>query len=88
MSNPKSSFLVRALWDSYERAVVPKEAGLEQRTECRRAFYAGAGAVFAAIASIIVDPTTEEVTVGDLLAMERIHEELDQFARDVQAGKA
>ena len=87
MSNPKSSFLVRALWDSYERAVVPKEAGLEQRTECRRTFYAGAGAVFAAIASI-VDPTTEEVTVGDLLAMERIREELVQFARDVQAGKA
>ncbi len=81
MPNPKSSFLVGALWDSYERAVVPKEAGLEQRTECRRAFYAGAGAVFAAIASI-VDPTTEEVTAGDLLA------ELVQFARDVQAGKA
>ena len=43
MPNPKSRFLVRALWDGYERAVVPKE---------------------------------------------RIHEELEQFSFDVQAGKA
>jgi len=29
-------------WKSYEREVVPVNAGAVQREECRRAFYAGA----------------------------------------------
>jgi hypothetical protein len=33
---------LQAQWESYRAAVVPKDAGLVQIEECRRAFYAGA----------------------------------------------
>lgn len=33
-------------WHSYDRQVVPRAAASVQREECRRAFYAGAHAMF------------------------------------------
>lgn len=42
MTEPIHRDLVRSYWESYEEHCVPREAGPEQRTETRRAFYAGA----------------------------------------------
>lgn len=49
---------IAAFWESYLSQVIPPEASESQRRETRRAFYAGAGAVFSVIVSGI-DQSTE-----------------------------
>jgi hypothetical protein len=39
-------------WLSYRRQVVPRDAGGVQVEECRRAFYAGAAALYAVVMGI------------------------------------
>lgn len=77
---------IRELWDSYARDVVPKDAPIVQRWETRRAFYAGAQALFTSILTML-DPG-EEPTEADLSKMDHLEEELTSFKEDVRAGRA
>jgi hypothetical protein len=74
-------------WQNFERVLLdPARAGRMQRQEMRRAFYAGAQSLFTLI-TLAVSPG-DEITQADLTLMEDIDQELKQFGRDVQAGKA
>lgn len=76
---------MKALWESY-RIVLPANASPTQIIETRRAFYAGAGALLAAIlASLTPGPEPQE---ADLAMMDSVHAELTQFAKDISEGKA
>lgn len=78
--------LIADAWDSYARNVVPADACAEQKTETRRAFYAGAQSLLVAMLTGL-DPESD-MTEGDMDRMDGIHVELRQFARDVEAGIA
>lgn len=73
-------------WRSYREDVLPNDAPSNQQIECRRAFYAGAQSLFEAI-MMNLGPG-EEPTEAEIAMMDEVHEELQQFARDVLAGKA
>lgn len=73
-------------WASYRERVVPPDAGELQVQECRRAFYAGAKAVWRAL--LLLDSGTEDATDEDLARMEGIGVELEEFGEDVKAGRA
>jgi hypothetical protein len=57
-----------------------------QLTETRRAFYAGANGLYAAIMNIL-EPGTE-ATDKDLEVMAGIHQEFIDFAEEMKKGKA
>ncbi|OGT59005.1 MAG: hypothetical protein A3E01_18570 [Gammaproteobacteria bacterium RIFCSPHIGHO2_12_FULL_63_22] len=78
--------LIKSAWNSYLARVIPADAPIVQVTESRRAFYAGAQALLGTLMARL-DPD-KEPTEADLVMMDSIKAELDQFARDVQAGKA
>lgn len=73
MSDPKHR--VMEAWRSY-RAQMPTNAPQIQFDECRRAFFAGAAALFGEITNL--DPGTEP-TDADLDKMSAIKAELDAF---------
>lgn len=78
--------LMAEQWDSFARAVLPKDAPAVQRQEMRRAFYAGAqGILFGVIA--ILAPEAEP-TDEDIRHMENLHQELQDFANLVEQGRA
>jgi hypothetical protein len=77
---------IKELWDSYAKDVVPKDAPTVQRWETRRAFYAGAQAVFMSILTML-DPGTEP-TEADLRKMDALDQELRIFKEEVRAGRA
>jgi hypothetical protein len=64
-------------WASYQADVVPAEAPSVQREECKRAFYAGAQAMFWAVMAA-TEPDDEDVCVAQLAAIER---EMQDFLR-------
>lgn len=73
-------------WDQFARAVLPVKTPPDQRREMRRAFYAGAQAIlFRVIAAFAPDtePTTEDVQI-----MEDLNQELIDFSKDVEKGRA
>lgn len=72
-------------WRTYVERVVPKGAPPVQIQESRRAFYAGAQGLLSLIMGHL-DPD-ENPTDADLKFMDGLHEELQQFMRDVVAGK-
>lgn len=74
------------LWESYAARVLPQNASAIQVQECRRAFYAGAGALLAAIASVL--GPGDEPTEDDLRAITAIQVELNAFALDTLEGRA
>lgn len=47
-SNPET---IAAAWSDYLARVIPADAPEIQRTECKRAFYAGAGIMFTLVCS-------------------------------------
>ncbi len=69
---------VKELWQSYQK-ILPKDAGITQIIETRRAFYAGASALFYLILNKL-EPGTEE-TENDLKMMDEIDQELREFAK-------
>ena len=83
---PDRELLIEAEWKSYLAEVVPKDAGEDQITETRRAFYAGAGSLFKTILNIL-EPGTEATDV-DLQTMSLIDAELERFLGKVKAGHA
>lgn len=74
-------------WASYEKNVMPKTCGANQRIETRRAFYAGAQGLLGALASMF-DSEDQEPTVEDLKRIDGVKAELDKFVDDVAKGRA
>lgn len=73
-------------WNSYSRDVLPQDAPLIQRVECRRAFYAGAQGLLGIIMRML-DPGLEP-TEADLKKMDDIDHELRDFMKNVMVGSA
>lgn len=69
-------------FESYRKEVVPREATESQLIETRRAFYAGAAAMFLVINQIA---GIEDEKAGED-AMNEIVKELEQFPAQVQKG--
>jgi len=78
--------LIADEWRDYEIKVIPLDAPEVQRTESRRAFYAGARSLFCGIVNML-DPGSE-ATQADLGKMDAIQTELDQFLVDMMRGRA
>jgi hypothetical protein len=57
-------------WRSYDRDVVPTDAPVVQREECRRAFYAGVMAGYA-LTMDAVAPMDEDRCAANLLRLDR-----------------
>ncbi|HMG17670.1 MAG TPA: hypothetical protein VK573_03010 [Gemmatimonadales bacterium] len=64
-------------WASYLAEVVPADAPEVQREECKRAFYAGATAMYQAVMEAM-EPTDEDACAARLTAL---HHELQGFVR-------
>jgi hypothetical protein len=75
--------LIRDAWQSYDRDVVPREAGESQRLETRRAFYAGAMTVLLITTKLGEDAVSEADGVKTLDA---IHREMEQFRAGIGRG--
>lgn len=78
---------VAEAFEMYRRDVIPLDAGEIQVTESRRAFYAGAHALFRTLTSH-VSPGATNVTDDDLDMMDEINGELEQFNAAVKGGMA
>lgn len=78
--------LVGDAWRDYASKVIPPNAPEVQRTESRRAFYAGARSLFEGMIGML-DPGLDE-TESDLKKMDDIKAELDQFLADIKSGRA
>ena len=78
--------MIAEAWRTFESEVLPTDAPEVQRTETRRAFYAGARALFAGMVGML-EPG-QDTTQADLGKMDAIQEELNQFREDVNEGRA
>ena len=78
--------MINEEWLSYAEKVIPSNAPEVQRAESRRAFYAGAQAVFSGLVKELSD--SEGVDEADLALMYYVKDELSQFAQDVIDRKA
>lgn len=83
MTSPK---WIAAGWAQYVERVLPANASSVQRSETRRAFYAGADVLFMSIMAGL-DPE-KEPTDADMARMAAIEAGLMEFAADVAAGRA
>lgn len=72
---------ILAAWQSFERAVIPPEAPPLQHEECRRAFYAGAAAMFSLVADVGEDAVSEEAGVQMVAAL---NQELRAYMQDLE----
>jgi hypothetical protein len=78
--------LMAEQWDQFARAALPPSCSDVQRTEMRRAFYAGAQGILFKV--IVVLAPESEPTVADLEMMNDLERELSDFAEAVKAGRA
>jgi hypothetical protein len=72
-------------WAVFDRVVLSK-AGVVQRKEMRRAFYAGFHESLLAMLDM-ANESGENDDVGETM-IARLHKECEQFAADIAAGKA
>jgi hypothetical protein len=72
-------------WNSYAASVVPVGAGLAQKVETRRAFYAGACAVLSRIQQAL--SKDDELTDDDMHLMEDIARELTEYGKAVSENR-
>lgn len=73
-------------WASYDREVLlPAAVGEVQRTETRRAFYAGASALFALVSGLGIDDISEDQGADEL---EVLSQELQAFGEAIGKGMA
>lgn len=68
-------------WDGYARNVLPKDASDVQRTECRRAFYAGGIALFYKILASL--GPGEEPTDADMAMLDAIKAEFEAYGEEI-----
>lgn len=79
---------IDAAWRSYSEIVIHPLASDAQRMETRRAFYAGATALWGLFMGDLFEPGSEEPTAADEAAAAGIDAELKAFAEAVARGKA
>ncbi len=84
MTNPR---LIEQSWRSFAEAIELTDAPDVQKTEMRRAFYAGAVSLFYML-NKIMDPSTVEPTEMDLEIVTHINAEFEQYTRDLAEGRA
>lgn len=68
------------LWKTYERDVLPKDAPMIQREECRRAFYAGAYGSFGLVMEA-TEPDSEDDCEANLQALQ---DEMQAMVKDLR----
>jgi hypothetical protein len=75
-----------AEWENFRMAVIPFNASVTQVFEMRRAFYAGAWAIY----QLQIEQTSpaDEVTEEDLDFMRDLEAEMREFHDAVKAGRA
>lgn len=78
--------LMAEQWDSFARAILPKDASAVQRQEMRRAFYAGAQGILHGVIAAFAPES--EPTDEDLQIMADLELELSEFAESVKKGRA
>lgn len=86
MSNKEKRKIVAEQWKSYAKSTLPTDCSLVQRTETKRAFYAGAQGVLFGIMEAMTP--TADAEDGDVQMLQDIHDELLEFGRDVKEGRA
>ena len=69
---------INAAWRTYQREVIPRNAPAVQHEECRRAFYAGAVALFSLVMDASADPKSEEEGAR---VLDQLSQELQAYAR-------
>lgn len=72
-------------WDQFARTLLA-HAGIVQRVEMRRAFYAGAASMFTLLTGGL--DADHEPTALDLAYVESLNQETVAFARDIAEGRA
>lgn len=75
---------IKEHWDEYEKHVVPKDAGPVQRSECKRAFYAGVAAYMFIVTELADRDAPQAEGVA---ALRRLEEEVSDFAKRVIEGE-
>lgn len=78
--------VVEAAWEDYSSGVLPEDAPPLQFKECKRAFYAGAAALFGALTGNL--SPGGDVEVADIALLEGIEEEIVAFKDAVVGGRA
>jgi hypothetical protein len=86
MKKPQARQIIETEWRNFAEAVLPVNASTVQHVEMRRAFYAGAVALFAALVTGM-DPG-DEPTEMDLAKMDSIKAEFDRYEADLKARRA
>jgi hypothetical protein len=84
---PTGEHTIAAAWASLEGSIFAADTPELQRSEMRRAFYAGAATLLGLMMDAL-DPNTDDATPADLSRMDGWKSELDTFGVDVQAGRA
>jgi hypothetical protein len=74
--------LIETAWQDFVLKVIPAGAPPIQITESRKAFYAGAMCLLDSIMKVL--GPDQEPTESDMLIMDGIKGELDQFLKDLQ----
>ncbi len=75
---------IQESWHTYEQKLLVGVSET-QRTETRRAFYAGAGCLFHAIVTAMA-PGTDEPTAEELSVMDDLKTEIDEYIADLAMG--
>jgi hypothetical protein len=83
---PIKRMLMAEQWDSFARAVLPRDASATQKREMRRAFYAGAQGILHGVISVLA--ADHEPTESDMQIMQDLERELSDFADMVKNGRA
>jgi hypothetical protein len=78
--------MITEAWEDYAAKVLPPGAPEVQRTECRRAFWAGAAACFFGVLRRLDGGT--EPTESDLRFMDEVKTEFDAYAAECKAQAA
>ncbi len=78
MSNLKH---IEMCWDSYRDLIVGPDASIDQVTDARQAFYAGASILFKTLL-LALDPGDKE-TDADMLMMASLQAEVDDFGMEL-----
>jgi pyruvoyl-dependent arginine decarboxylase (PvlArgDC) len=74
---------IEIAWQAFERLVVPPTASAVQRTETRKAFFAGASVLFMIMTRGMSDGP--DVEAADLAFMDGLSEEIDAFGEQIDA---
>jgi hypothetical protein len=73
-------------WARFAEIVYPAAVAPVQLIECRRAFFAGAIALFGLLMEQL-DPKQDKPTPADLALMDTISAEFKRYARDLKQGR-